>query len=56
MRWWMAFAVLAALITVPVAAPGAAHACSCAYGPNDPRILECVAYAEGVFNGTVAAH
>lgn len=52
MRWWVASAVFAATFTVPMATPGTAHACSCAYGPNDPRILEQVSRAEGVFIGT----
>lgn len=52
MRGWVAAAVFAATFTVPMATPGTAHACSCAYGPDDPRILEQVTRAEGVFTGT----
>ena len=52
MRWWAIFAVLAATLIVPVATPGTAHACSCAYTLDDPRILEHVSHAEGVFTGT----
>ena len=55
MRWSLLLAVLAAPLIVPVATPGTAHACSCAYAPDDPRILEHVARAEGVFTGTATA-
>lgn len=37
MRWWAIFAVLAAPLIVPVATPGTAHACSCAYGPSERK-------------------
>lgn len=55
MRWSLLLAVLAAPLIVPVATPGTAHACSCAYAPDDPRILEHVARAKGVFTGTATA-
>lgn len=52
MRRWLILVVLAAPLAVPVASSGTAHACSCAYGPDDPRILEHVSHAAGVFTGT----
>lgn len=55
MRWWLIFAVLAATLLVPVAVPGTARACSCAYAPDGPQILEQVAHAQGVFTGTATA-
>lgn len=55
MRWLLTFAVLAASLSIPVAIPGTAHACSCAYTPDDRRILQHVAHAEGVFTGTATA-
>lgn len=55
MRRWLLLAVLAAPLVVPVATPGAANACSCAFAPDDPRILQPVAHAEGVFTGTATA-
>lgn len=55
MRWLLTFAVLAASLSIPVAIPGTAHACSCAYTPDGPRILQHVAHAAGVFTGTATA-
>ena len=55
MRWILIVAVLVAPLAVSVAVPGTAHACSCAYAPDDPRILEHVAHAAGVFTGTATA-
>lgn len=55
MRWLLTFAVLAVSLCVPVAIPGTAHACSCVYSPDDPRILEHVSRAAGVFTGTATA-
>ena len=55
MRRWLLLAVLAAPLVVPVATPGAANACSCAFAPDDPRILQHVAHAAGVFTGTATA-
>lgn len=52
MRWWAILAILAATPIIPVVMPGTAHACSCTYAPDDPRILKHVAHAEGVFTGT----
>ena len=55
MRWILIVAVLVAPLAVPVAAPGTAHACSCAYAPDGPRILDHVSHASGVFTGTATA-
>ncbi len=55
MRWILIVAVLVAPLAVPVAAPGTAYACSCAYAPDGPRILDHVSHASGVFTGTATA-
>lgn len=52
MRLWMAPVIVAATIAVSLSSPGSAHACSCAYGPDDPRIFEQIAHADAVFTGT----
>lgn len=55
MRWILLLAVLASPLVVPVVMPSTAHACSCAYAPDDPQVLEHVSHAEGVFTGTATA-
>lgn len=40
---------------LPLAVPGTAHACSCAYAPDGPRILEQVSHSAAAFTGTPTA-
>lgn len=56
MRWLLSvLAVLGLAGVLPLSAPGVAHACSCLYEPDGPRIVEQVSYAASVFTGTATA-
>ncbi|SEM03973.1 hypothetical protein [Rhodococcus maanshanensis] len=56
MRWLLSvLAVLGLAGVLPLSAPGVAHACSCVYEPDGPRIVEQVSYAASVFTGTATA-
>jgi hypothetical protein len=55
-RWLLSvLAVLGLAGVLPLSAPGVAHACSCVYEPDGPRIVEQVSHATSVFTGTATA-
>ncbi|QBJ96303.1 hypothetical protein ERC79_10230 [Rhodococcus sp. ABRD24] len=56
MRWLLSIlAVLGLTGAVSLSAPGTACACSCAYTPDGPEIVEQVSHAASAFAGTAAA-
>ncbi|WP_433604858.1 hypothetical protein [Prescottella agglutinans] len=56
MRWLMSIlAVMGLAGALPLAAPTQAHACTCAYDPDGPRIIDLVSTAASVFTGTAVS-
>lgn len=56
MRWFLSLPAVVGLgLALPIATPGTAHACSCAYSQNGPQIIEHVSRAASVFTGIATA-
>jgi hypothetical protein len=55
-RWLLSIlAVVGMAGALPLSTPGVAYACSCAYAPDGPQIVEQVSHAASVFTGTATA-
>ncbi|RVW01915.1 hypothetical protein [Rhodococcus xishaensis] len=56
MRWLISILAVVGLAGVlPLSTPAPAYACSCAYAPDGPQIIEHVSRAASVFTGTATA-
>jgi hypothetical protein len=55
-RWLLSILAVVGLTgALPLFTPGVASACSCAYAPDGPHIVEQVSHAASVFTGTATS-